>query len=95
MPDEPKLSPLYKAAESDSVLIVRMIGNTADVGSLQANAITAGQLIAIGDFLASKGRQMIAMQEALEAERQRRMGIVTPGDTGVPLAVGKFKASGQ
>ncbi len=64
----PVLSPQYKAAEEDSRLFLRFVGNTAVLAEWQPINMDAFQLMGIGQFLLDKGKQMIQMQEA-EAAR--------------------------
>jgi len=72
------LSPQYKPAEMDSALLVTFVGNTAVIGSAQFKAVDAFQLLAVGDYLQMKGRQIISGQEAQIAESLARNRIMTP-----------------
>lgn len=74
----PPLSPQYKPAEVDSALMVTFVGNTAVIASAQFKAVDAFQLLAVGDYLQMKGRQIIAAQEAVVAESLARNRIMTP-----------------
>lgn len=75
----PALSPAYKPAEEDSKLFLRMVGNTAVLAEWQPINMDAFQLMAMGQFLLDKGRQMISMQEAAAAQQLAQQRIVTAG----------------
>lgn len=65
------LHPLYKPATSDSVLIIRFVGNTAVVGSLGFSGspgVDPYQMLAAGEELKRKGFQMIQSAEVAEAK---------------------------
>jgi len=74
----PALSPMYQVATEDSALLIRFVGNTAQVGAAQFKAIDAFQLLAVAEYLKMRGLQTIAMQEALAAEKAARGRIMTP-----------------
>ncbi len=68
--DASGLHPAYKPAEEDSIILIRFVGNTAQLGDFQTKNIDAFQLLAISHFLEMKGKQNIA---AIEAETMARM----------------------
>lgn len=79
----PALSAAYVPAEEDSVVVVRFIGNTAQIGDFQTRRIDAFQMLALSSFLEMKGKQTIAAIEA-EAfaraqEAARKSSIMVPG----------------
>ncbi len=79
----PVLNPAYVPAQEDSIVLVRFVGNTAQIGDFQTKRIDAFQMLALGSFLEMKGKQTIAAIEA-EAyaraqEEARKNAIVVPG----------------
>ncbi len=68
-PESSQLSPAYVPATEDSIVAVRFVGNTAQIGDFQTRSIDAFQLLALGQFLEMKGKQTIA---AIEAEAYAR-----------------------
>lgn len=75
---ENDLHPNYVPAEEDSKVLIGFVGNTAVVGSARFRKVDAFQLLALGDYLIMKGRQMIATQEAIQARQEAAKRIVTP-----------------
>jgi hypothetical protein len=67
--DASGLSPAYEPATEDSILLIRFVGNTAQIGDFQTKNIDAFQLLAMGSFLEMKGKQTIA---GIEAEAMAR-----------------------
>ena len=79
----PALSAAYVPATEDSIVAIRFVGSTAQIGDFQTRNIDAFQLLALGSFLEMKGKQTIAAIEA-EAfaraeEEARKNEIVVPG----------------
>ena len=77
------LNPAYTPATEDSIVAVKFVGNTAQIGDFQTKNIDAFQLLALGQFLEMKGKQTIAAIEAeafarAQAEARARE-IVVPG----------------
>ncbi len=64
-PENVALNTAYVPATEDSIVAVRFVGNTAQIGDFQTRGIDAFQLLALGQFLEMKGKQTIA---AIEAE---------------------------
>ncbi len=84
----PPLNAAYVPAVEDSIVAIRFVGNTAQIGDFQTRSIDAFQLLALGSFLEMKGKQTIAAIEA-EAfaraqEEARKNAIVVPGKMPTP-----------
>ena len=73
------LSGHYKPATEDSALLVRFVGNTAQIAGTQFKEVDAFQLLAVAEYLKMRGLQIIAIMEAAEIERQARSRIARPG----------------
>lgn len=73
------LSASYQPATQDAGLLVRFVGNTAVIASIQFMGIDSFQLLALGEYLKMKGLQNIAMNEAEVASRLARERITVPG----------------
>lgn len=68
---KPTLHPLYVPAVSDSILLVRFVGNTAvvaDIGSTGDPGIDPYQMLGASEALKRKGFQMIQAAEVAEAK---------------------------
>ena len=70
---KPTLHPLYKPAVSDSILLIRFIGNTAVVADIAftgdpAPGVDPYQLLGAGEAMKRKGFQMIQAAEVAEAK---------------------------
>ena len=78
----PLLNQAYVPAQEDSIVAIRFVGNTAQIGDFQTKNIDAFQLLALGSFLDMKGKQTIAAIEAEAMARaqaaQREQEIVVP-----------------
>jgi len=86
----PQLSPLYKPAEDDSVIIIHLIGNTADVGGVQLHKITPFQLRAAAWFLERHAEKMMDDAERIE----RDMGPAQVGPDRAILTPGMLRRGG-
>lgn len=70
--------PVQEASE-DARIVVVCDGNSPVPKYVDFNAISPFHLIAIGEWLALKGRQMIALAEQAELSAGKESGIVVPG----------------
>lgn len=92
-----ELHPLYQPAESDSVLTIRFVGNTAVVGAIGfsgAPGVDPYQMLAAGEELKRKGFQMITAAEMAEARARveaEKSGIITTGQ----MPPGNFKGADE
>jgi hypothetical protein len=77
------LNPAYVPAEEDSIVVVKFVGNTAQIGDFQTKRIDAFQLLALGAFLSLKGEDTIGAIEAQAFARAQaeaaKNEIVVPG----------------
>lgn len=69
----PPPSDLYKPAETDTLIIVKFVGNTPQVQELRFIQSTAEHLIVASERLKIEYHKM----QALADERARRQGILT------------------
>ena len=67
--DASGLTPGYVPAEEDSIILIRFVGNTAQIADFQTKSVDAFQILAMSQFLEMKGKQTIA---AIEAEAMQR-----------------------
>jgi hypothetical protein len=67
-------------AEEDSKLVVIFSGNTASIADIAFQNVDPFQMLAIGEYLRMKGKQVIMAQEA-EMARQlaQKSGIAVAG----------------
>lgn len=87
---EPDLHPLYRPAVIDSALMIRFVGNTAVVASMELAGADPYQMLAAGRDLERRAFQMIQMAEIEEAKERARERIPTASDL-PDLPPGGFK----
>jgi hypothetical protein len=83
-PTNPQLSQFYEVAQENSVLTITFAGNTARIHNLDPHLVDPFQMMAAGEFLIWKGKQHLALTEAMavrEAQEQQKKKpqIVTAG----------------
>lgn len=72
-----ELSPHYMAAERDSGIIIRFVGNTPMVEGMQLIDASPFHMFAAAEFLRYQGNKYLAMEEARRA--QQRIAVPGPG----------------
>lgn len=88
------LSPLYKVAVSDSILLIRFVGNTAVIQALDFlgdPGIDPYQMLGAAEELKRKAFKMLQYAEVAEAKKEAaKPKIQTTGD----MPAGHFKTDG-
>ena len=98
----PTLHPLYRPAVSDSILLIRFVGNTAvvaDIGFTGDPGVDPYQMLGASEAMKRKGFQMLQAAEIAEA-KARLAAEGPPVPDGKKIMVtdqmppGEFKGSG-
>ncbi len=79
--EDKKLHPQYKPAEEDDFLIVRFVGNTAQIGHVEMQSVDPFQVLATAEWLKHQAKKMLLMQEQqimqaqLEAKQKNKIAV--------------------
>lgn len=98
----PALHPLYRPAVSDSILLIRFVGNTAVVAEIAYKGdpgVDPYQLLGASEAMKRKGFQMLQAAEIAEAKARLAAEETPPPDSKKIIVTdqmppGEFKGSG-
>jgi len=80
MPDMPKPDPSYPVPQTDSRVIVRFLGNTAQIAETNLIQIDPFQMFALAKWLERTADRMLTMSEQQESRKRIAVaGRIPPG----------------
>lgn len=96
-PAPPLLHPQYVPAQTDSVLTIRFVGNTAVVGGIGFGGtpgVDPYQMLAASEELKRKAFQFLQAAEVEEAKERQRLEALGKIETATKLPPGAFRRAG-